>query len=93
MLQLAADWLCQEPARLTQECCPGLCGHQQQPPHCANPVFKAHVHPCVLSTPQWSLCTGIPFPPTVWIHSKYFDCFPKDKQAGVILIVKMPAGY
>ena len=29
-----------------------------------NPVFKAQVHPCVLLTPQWSLCTDIAFPPT-----------------------------
>lgn len=54
---------------------------------------EEQAHPSVPFMPQWSLCADIPFSMTVWIHGKYSDYFPKDKQAEVTLIVHMPAGY
>lgn len=77
--------------RLMQEGWHALPGHSTGLQAHFNSVFEEEqAHPSVLFMPQRSLCADIPFLKTVWIHGKYPDCFPKDKQARVTLVVQMP---
>lgn len=82
---------CTAVSRAMQEGCHALPGHSTGLQAQLNAVFEEEqAHPSVLFTPQRSLCADIPFLKTVWIHGKYPDCFAKDKQARVTLVVQMP---